>query len=245
VLGNGSSRDFVPQPRQLRLDPPLAPQRVLRGHTSDEQSELTPDRVPAVVPRSSRPPTPIGFPALAVPTQHRFGLHDQQRPPPAREPAAPNDPETPIGIPQPWPRVPTLKDQQLLPEAKVLSDQRGSRFEKSGQCPRRPSKHQPLLAPVIRGRVSHLISSGGSATSNFCALHSARLHPRSRHFGCSGPDSGGRLGYQNRGEEPPESASPGAVKPGRPSCELPQRQYEPSQLRCGPSSSHRRPCPRS
>ena len=31
----------------------------------------------------------------------------------------------------------------MLPEAKVLSDQRGSRFEKFREYPRRPSKHQP------------------------------------------------------------------------------------------------------
>jgi hypothetical protein len=59
VLGDGSSRDFVPQPRQLRLDPPLAPQGILRGHTSDEQSELARDRVPATVSRRSGPPTPV------------------------------------------------------------------------------------------------------------------------------------------------------------------------------------------
>jgi hypothetical protein len=29
VLGNGSRRDFKPQPRQLGLDPPLTPQGVL------------------------------------------------------------------------------------------------------------------------------------------------------------------------------------------------------------------------
>src|ERR1019366_10300136 len=59
VLGDGSSADFIPQPRQFRLDPPLAPQGVLRGHTPDEQSELARDRVSAAVSRRSRPPTPI------------------------------------------------------------------------------------------------------------------------------------------------------------------------------------------
>ena len=59
VLGDRPSRDFVPQPCQLRLDPPLAPQGIFQGRTSDEQSELARDRVPAAVSRRSGPPTPI------------------------------------------------------------------------------------------------------------------------------------------------------------------------------------------
>jgi hypothetical protein len=41
-------------------------------------------------------------------------------PSPTREPTAIQNPEPPIGIPQPWPSVPTPKDQQLLPQVKVL-----------------------------------------------------------------------------------------------------------------------------
>src|SRR4029077_15451144 len=78
VLGDRPSRDFVPQPCPLCFDTPLAPQGVLRGHMSDEKPELARDRAPAAASRRSRLPTPIGFPALAVPTQHRIGRHDQQ-----------------------------------------------------------------------------------------------------------------------------------------------------------------------
>jgi hypothetical protein len=40
VLGNGSRRDRESQPRQLRLDSPLTPQDVLRGHAANKQSEF-------------------------------------------------------------------------------------------------------------------------------------------------------------------------------------------------------------
>src|SRR5260370_34214239 len=56
VLGDRPSRDFVPQPCQLRLDPPLSPQGVFQGHTPDEQSDLARERAPAAFSRRSRPP---------------------------------------------------------------------------------------------------------------------------------------------------------------------------------------------
>src|SRR6516162_9385477 len=40
VLGNGPCRDREFQPRQLRLDAPLTPQDVLRGHAAYKQSEF-------------------------------------------------------------------------------------------------------------------------------------------------------------------------------------------------------------
>jgi len=79
-------------------------------------------------------------------------------------------------IHKPWPRVPTLKDQELLPEAEVLSDQRGPTLEKLRQCRRRPSNHHPLHPQVIRGTVSHLISSGGSARWHSCARQGPESH---------------------------------------------------------------------
>src|SRR6202040_4270119 len=71
--------------------PDVRPPGIFQGHTSDEQSDLARERAPAAVSRRSRPPTPIGFPALAVSTQHRCGPHDEQRPAPATEPATGQD----------------------------------------------------------------------------------------------------------------------------------------------------------
>src|SRR5215469_17369071 len=126
VLGNGSGRHLESEPRQLGLDPSLIPQDVLRGHASDEQSELFADRAPPAISWRSRPPTPIAPPPLPMPANHRFGLHDEQRLAPAPEPATNQDPEPSIDVRQPWPRVLTLKDGELLAKANVLRDQGGS-----------------------------------------------------------------------------------------------------------------------
>jgi hypothetical protein len=73
VFGDGTSRDCEPQPGQLGLDLSLAPQVVLQGHTSNERSELAPDRAPTMLSPQPGPPAPKGLPALPAPTQHRLG----------------------------------------------------------------------------------------------------------------------------------------------------------------------------
>src|SRR5262245_31655345 len=97
-------------------------------------------RRPAISWRS-RPPTPIGPPPLPMPANHRFGLHDEQRLAPAPEPATNQDPEPSIDVRQPWPRVPTLKDEEQLAKAKVLRDQGGSRPKETCDRSRHPSNH--------------------------------------------------------------------------------------------------------
>src|SRR6185369_8512092 len=87
VLGNGSRRDRKSQPRQLRLDSPLTPQDVLRGHAAYKQSEFVAYRAPPTIKWRTRPPTPIRLPSLPMPGQDRFGLHDEQRLTPVPEPA--------------------------------------------------------------------------------------------------------------------------------------------------------------
>ncbi len=46
ILRHGSGRDLVAQPIQLRLDPLLTPQTVLRSHAPNKISQLSRDLVP-------------------------------------------------------------------------------------------------------------------------------------------------------------------------------------------------------
>jgi hypothetical protein len=51
ILGYRSRGDFEPQPRQLRLDPPLTPNSVLHGHPPDQGAQFGRNRA-AVVSQS-------------------------------------------------------------------------------------------------------------------------------------------------------------------------------------------------
>jgi hypothetical protein len=57
---------------------------------------------------------------LAVPSQDRLGLGNEQHISPAGIPAPRLDPELPIGMKQSRPWLPTLEDNELLSQTKVL-----------------------------------------------------------------------------------------------------------------------------
>src|SRR5258705_12775919 len=94
-------------------------------------------------------PAPIGLPSLPMPAQHRFGPRDEQCPAPTREPATSQDPEPPIGVPQPGSRASTLIDEELLAEAKILRNQGGSRLKDTCDCHSQPGQHLSILSPKL------------------------------------------------------------------------------------------------
>src|SRR5215467_6855113 len=125
ILGYHSRGDFEPQPRQLRLDPPLTPNSVLHGHPPDQGAQFGCNWGAARLASPASTPTPIAPPPLPVPPQHRFGFYDEQRRSPAEEPAIRQNPETPVRIREARPRLAALQDQQLLAEAKIVYNSLG------------------------------------------------------------------------------------------------------------------------
>ena len=82
-LGDRQFGDVVAEEGQLRLDASAAPRRILPRHAADQVAQLgvesrAADRVGPGLP------APVEPEALAVPGQHRGGLHDEETGPPAR-----------------------------------------------------------------------------------------------------------------------------------------------------------------
>src|SRR5262249_44206279 len=141
ILGYRSCGDFEPQPRQLRLDPPLTPNSVLHGHPPDQGAQFGSIWGPPRLPPPLGPRTQIAPPPLPVPPQHRFGFYDEQRGSPATEPPIRQNPKTPVRIREARPRLAALQDQQLLAEAKIVCDQQQPWPHRGSKDPQQTVKH--------------------------------------------------------------------------------------------------------
>jgi hypothetical protein len=109
-----------------------------------------------------------------MPAQHRFGPRDEQCPAPTREPATSQDPEQPIGVPQPGPGAPTLIDEELLAKAKILRNQGGSRLKDTCDCHSQPGQHLSILSPKLSQGEFVTDFTGRKPQICFCAL---QAHP--------------------------------------------------------------------
>ena len=57
-----------------------------------------------------------------MPADHSFRFHNDQALPPSGKPAAGENPEAAIFIPQLWPDLAALENNQLLPKAEMIGD---------------------------------------------------------------------------------------------------------------------------
>jgi hypothetical protein len=125
ILGDCSRRNFEPKARQLRLDPPLTPKSIFRGHSADKGPKFHRNWAAAWPPCGAAwTPAPIRAPTLAVPAQHRFRPYNEERGLPAAEPATRQNPETSVHILKARPWLAALQNYQLLAEAKIVCDQK-------------------------------------------------------------------------------------------------------------------------
>jgi len=125
ILGDCSRRNFEPKARQLRLDLPLTPKSIFRGHSADKGPKFHRNWVAAWPPCGAAwTPAPIRVPTLAVPAQHRYRPYNEERGLPAAEPATRQNPETSVHILKARPWLAALQDYQLLPETRLSARDR-------------------------------------------------------------------------------------------------------------------------
>ena len=102
VLGNRSLGDRISQHRNFRLNPRCAPGQILARHASDQVSDFWFDSWPSPSTPSRLPP-PVQPETLAVPTNHRIWLDDNQRGAPIAPQSGHPDPECAVASTQPSP----------------------------------------------------------------------------------------------------------------------------------------------
>ena len=96
------------------MNPQRTPQGVGLGHPPDERADLRGDGWAA----GSVPPAlpgPEELEAGPLPSDHGGGLDDGDGVRPAAPQAGQQDPEQPVGAPQPWTRRGALENGQLVP----------------------------------------------------------------------------------------------------------------------------------
>jgi hypothetical protein len=118
VLRDGRLRDVVAEERELGPDARRAPEDVLHGHAADERDDLGIDGRPSGLRLGL--PAPVVAKALAVPADHRLGLHEHEVLLPVLDEAVDHDPEEAVAVVEPRPLHAALEDVELLAEEDVL-----------------------------------------------------------------------------------------------------------------------------
>src|SRR5262249_31805676 len=110
--------------------------------------------------------------------QHRFGLYNEERGPPAAEPATRQNPETSVHILKARPRLAALQEYQLLPEGKIVRDQQSLWLDSRSKRPQQTAKHlpRPLL---LTHQAADAVNRNGPCGSQFCALQQSVAAPAS------------------------------------------------------------------
>ena len=115
------------------LNSALSPQRVLQSHAADDLSGFVVGRFAACFARVSRPPSPMGLPTNAMPSDDSIRLDDDEMVTPIREPAADQNPESTVRVANPGSRLAPLENDELLAQTQVLSRQSRFGFGGSGE----------------------------------------------------------------------------------------------------------------
>jgi hypothetical protein len=140
---NRSVADCDSQLGELAADALATPERGLRRHEPDEFADLRTEAWAAEA--SSRPPGPVQAPALPVPPDHRIRLNEYEVTPPLAgpQPAQP-DPEDPVALLDPKPRLASECHVELMAEGEILEHQVAPADGVPGQ------RTGGLLAPGLR-----------------------------------------------------------------------------------------------
>ena len=133
VFGDRTCADSNTKARQFRLNSALFPQRVLLSHAADDLSGFVVGRFTACFARVSRPPSPMGLPTNAMPSDDSIRLDDDEMVTPIREPAADQNPESTVRVANPGSRLAPLENDELLAQTQVLSRQSRFGFGGSGE----------------------------------------------------------------------------------------------------------------
>ena len=127
IARDGGLGNCVPEHEKLTMDPWSTPEKVLTGHSCDQNTDLTGNPRTSTSPAATRSISPKPRPALTAPTQHRIGLNDHQAFAPLRPPARQQDPKQPINATEVRaPSSAALQHGDLVPQRDRLQQQRGA-----------------------------------------------------------------------------------------------------------------------
>jgi len=79
-----------------------------------------------------------------MPTHNSIRLYDDQTPAPTRKQFTGKDPEAAICIPELWPGLTSLENNQLLPKAEIFGDQSCSGLEYGGESVGKAPNHRKV-----------------------------------------------------------------------------------------------------
>ena len=150
VLGDGPRADPNAKARELRLNSALSPQRVLQSHAANESSGFGVGRFAARFTGTSRPPSPMGLPTDAMPSDDSIRLDDDEMVTPIREPAADQSPESTVRVANLRSRLAPLQNDELLAQTQVLSHQTRLGFDGGGEAAGKVTDHILIVFRLLQ-----------------------------------------------------------------------------------------------
>ena len=124
------------------MDSRRTPQRIRAAHLPNQIPQVPPNRGPT--PSASTLPSPVEPEAPAVPPHNGLGPHYVQGTPPILPKSRQHDPEHPVNLRQPRPRLTCFPHGELLPQREILQRQFAARANRGAECPKqdpKPSDH--------------------------------------------------------------------------------------------------------
>ena len=150
VFGDRTCADSNAKARQFRLNSALSPQRVLLSHAADDLSGFVVGRFTGCFARVSRPPSPMGLPTNAMPSDDSIRLDDDEMVTPIREPAADQSPESTVRVANLRSRLAPLQNDELLAQAQVLSHQTRLGFDGGGEAAGKVTDHILIVFRLLQ-----------------------------------------------------------------------------------------------
>ena len=150
VFGDRTCADSNAKARQFRLNSALSPQRVLLSHAADDLSGFVVGRFMGCFARVSRPPSPMGLPTNAMPSDDSIRLDDDVMVTPIREPAADQSPESTVRVANLRSRLAPLQNDELLAQAQVLSHQTRLGFDGGGEAAGKVTDHILIVFRLLQ-----------------------------------------------------------------------------------------------
>ena len=180
VVSDRPRADSNAKARQFRLDSALSPQRVLLSHAENESLGFAVGRFPACFVGASRPPSPMGLPTDAMPSDDSIRLDDDEMVTPIREPAADQNPESTVRVANPGSRLAPLENDELLAQTQILNHQTRLGFDGGSEAAGKETDHILIVFRLLQSDQRFSIDpSSMSLPDNIFALYRLRC-PRFR-----------------------------------------------------------------
>src|SRR5262245_61233480 len=139
------------------MDPRRTPERIRAAHLPNQIPQFPPNRGPT--PSAPTLPCPVPSKSVAVPADYGLRPHHLHRMPPARPHPRQQNPEEPVHLRQPRPRLTRLPHGELLPQRQVLERQLAVRASQCRKDDSEPSGHGSSDSGSVRRMQFVIIAS--------------------------------------------------------------------------------------